>query len=67
MEDLGGVSEHIYLSTACRHAVEPGREGLHDDCKTDATRWDGSHKVASKCKFCSSMCTCSCHVEDRVD
>lgn len=57
--------EHVYLSTACLHAVEPGREHLHRTCQLDTTRYDGTHKHASSCKYCeppgSNACVCECH------
>jgi hypothetical protein len=55
---------HTYLSTACLHATtEPGREDLHAECAIDATRWDGTHKTAARCKWCPARCICPCHEE----
>lgn len=54
---------HVYLSTACRHAVEPGREELHDECKTNMIRPDGTHKKPAECKHCGAPCICTCHQE----
>jgi hypothetical protein len=62
------TAPHTYLSTACLHAAEPGREGLHKDCATDGKRWDGTHKEPARCKFCPSRCICACHrVEEAAD
>lgn len=58
---------HYYLSTACFHAVEPGREALHGDCKLDTRRYDGSHKTAATCKYCPAQCLCPCHLEVNSD
>lgn len=55
--------EHVYLSTSCLHAVEPGREDLHDECKTNERRYDGSHKYPAECKHCAAPCICPCHKE----
>lgn len=54
-----------YRSTACLHAVEPGREALHDVCQTDAMRYDGSHKTPAQCKYGDGKepCTCPCHTK----
>jgi hypothetical protein len=52
---------HLYLSTACWHAPEPGREDLHRECAVDTTRYDGSHKTAAMCKWCPGRCVCECH------
>lgn len=45
---------HRYYSTACHH-------DLHKECQTDATRWDGTHKIAGTCKWCQAPCVCPCH------
>jgi hypothetical protein len=55
----GGV--HAYLSTACRHAAEPGREPLHLECQTGGKRWDGTEKLPASCKWCGASCVCACH------
>jgi hypothetical protein len=52
---------HLYLSTACWHAPETGREDLHRECAIDTHRYDGSHKTAATCKWCPSRCVCACH------
>lgn len=57
------AAEHVYLSTGCLHgdtALPDGRTG-HEYCQTDARRYDGTHKTAATCKFCSSPCVCPCH------
>lgn len=63
LDVLGGP--HVYLSTACRHADDPGREGedLHGRCQTDTRRYDGTHKIAAQCKDCGAPCICTCHQE----
>jgi hypothetical protein len=57
-----GEEAHRYLSTACLHATEPGREDLHQECQVDARRYDGTHKVGATCKWCPARCICACHV-----
>lgn len=62
------VTAHTYLSTACWHALHCGTDEataarLHGECDIDDTRWDGSHKVAATCKWCSARCTCPHHGE----
>lgn len=52
---------HKYLSTACLHAVIDPRPELHEECETSATRWDGTPKVATQCKYCETRCLCPCH------
>lgn len=37
---------HTYLSTACLHAPEPGREALHLECQTGGRRWDAALRAA---------------------
>lgn len=54
-------TDHTYLSTACLHAAEPGREALHRECQVDIRRYDGSHKQGATCKFCPAQCVCTCH------
>ena len=54
-----------YLSTACLHAVEPGREHLHRECQSDTTRHDGTHKIGASCKWCEAPCVCRCHVSTK--
>jgi hypothetical protein len=51
---------HRYLSTSCFHEE-------HDYCKTDALRYDGTHKIAATCKFCEAPCICACHLLDVPD
>lgn len=53
------MTRHNYLSTACLHALEQGREDLHDYCKAD-TGQAGAKKPA-QCKWCNAACMCSCH------
>jgi hypothetical protein len=55
---------HRYLSTACLHATEPGREDLHQYCQTDAKRYDGVDKIAATCKWCEAPCICDCHKKE---
>lgn len=59
------ASGHLYLSTACLHAVLDDNPDLHDYCATDSRRYDGTHKIAASCKFCeppgSGKCVCLCH------
>jgi len=61
----GDEHGHVYLSTACWHGQReksPLRAvKLHMECGVDATRWDGSHKIAATCKWCPSPCVCPCH------
>ncbi|MGW5691508.1 hypothetical protein ACWEWX_11255 [Streptomyces asiaticus] len=52
-------SSHVYLSTSCLHAREPGREDLHAYCQ-GKTGMVGP-KTPAVCKFCKSPCICSCH------
>jgi hypothetical protein len=56
-----GEKTHRYLSTACLHGAEPGREDLHRECQVDTRRYDGTHKVGATCKWCSARCICTCH------
>ncbi|MFH8813062.1 hypothetical protein ACH4GZ_38685 [Streptomyces hygroscopicus] len=56
-----GSSGHVYLSTSCLHAREPGREDLHGYCQ-GKTGMVGP-KTPAVCKFCKSPCICSCHRE----
>lgn len=58
-------ANHRYLSTACLHAVEPGREHLHRECQSDTTRYDGTHKIGASCKWCEAPCVCRCHVSTK--
>lgn len=51
---------HRYLSTACLHAAEIGRERLHGRCSS-LTRIDGGGKIPARCKWCPSPCVCPCH------
>jgi hypothetical protein len=55
---------HTYISTACLHAAEPGRESLHLECQTGGRRWDGTTKKPARCKYehCQAPCICACHV-----
>jgi hypothetical protein len=57
-----------YLSTACLHARDEHRDEterayLHQRCQTDAKRYDGSRKVAARCKYGQEPCVCECHDE----
>jgi hypothetical protein len=58
---VGLGEEHRYLSTACLHGAEPGREDLHRECKIDTKRYDGTHKIGATCKWCPARCVCTCH------
>lgn len=55
---------HDYLSTACGHAQEPGREALHEMCQS-IVGVDAIGRVfsrnPSRCKWCESPCRCECH------
>lgn len=59
------MAEHAYISTACWHAQrepDPQRAGqLHHECDIDATRWDGTRKIAATCKWCLAPCRCPHH------
>lgn len=65
LESFDEAEGHVYLSTACRHADDPGREGenLHDECKTNMIRPDGTEKKPAECKHCGAPCICPCHQE----
>ena len=54
-----GDAHHRYLSSACYHGTE--RPELHIECQTNATRWDGTDKIAAQCKYCEARCPCPCH------
>jgi hypothetical protein len=57
-------SGHRYLSTACLHASEPGRENLHGYCQGgQGSNHQGETwvKTGGVCKFCESECRCPCH------
>jgi len=53
----GDAHHHHYLSSSCYH----DRPELHRECQTNATRWDGTEKIAGQCKYCEARCPCSCH------
>jgi hypothetical protein len=42
------ASEHVYLSTACWHALNDGDPEMHTSCR-------------NQCKFCPAGCACRCH------
>lgn len=42
------TADHVYLSTACWHALFDGNAALHDSCR-------------NTCKFCDHPCGCECH------
>ncbi len=65
VDGVGELSSHHYLSTACLHATEQGREHLHRYCQGV----DGlaGRKKPAVCKFCDAPCTCDCHREERSD
>lgn len=50
---IGNIIGHVYLSTACQHAI-------HDHCKSHHTL-DGEDKIPASCKWCGTVCVCSCH------
>lgn len=52
-----GDAHHHYLSTSCYH----DRPELHEECRVNAIRWDGTPKIAAQCKVCGSGCVCPCH------
>jgi hypothetical protein len=59
-------TEHVYLSTSCRHATEPGQEHLHLRCSADRALDIEGHEFArrpGRCKFehCQAPCVCPCH------
>lgn len=64
MTSDGPTFHHDYLSTACGHAQEPGREHLHESCQSfvgvDAAGREFSRNPA-RCKFCEAPCRCECH------
>lgn len=60
------MSRHRYLSTACLHETEPGREHLHDECSVSACRYDGTHKTGATCKWCPARCVCPRHRRDDI-
>lgn len=41
-------TDHVYLSTACWHALFDGNKRFHGSCR-------------NTCKFCDHPCGCSCH------
>ena len=53
---------HTYLSTACLHAQQEGREELHEYCRCKTTL-DGEPKIPGTCKWCGAPCICGCHQE----
>ena len=55
---MSGI-RHRYLSTACLHAVEPGRSLLHEYCK--GLSGHSGPKRGGECKFCRALCVCPCH------
>jgi hypothetical protein len=64
-ERVTDIPSHRYLSTSCLHAADPGREGLHEYCKS-ATGSNGDTdwvKIPASCKFCGTACVCACHGE----
>jgi hypothetical protein len=55
---------HRYLSAACLHGTEPGREQLHDYCSAARGTADGGEtwvKRPAECKWCGTSCVCPCH------
>lgn len=55
------INRHRYLSTACVHAAEPGREELHEYCQ--ANTGQAGQKRPATCKFCDAHCECWCHLK----
>lgn len=56
----GEPEPHLYLSTACLHALEPGRAHLHRYCSSLINE-EGRPKIPGRCKWCPATCGCTCH------
>jgi hypothetical protein len=50
-----GVIQHLYLSTACMHAI-------HEHCQA-TQNLEGEPKLPATCKWCAAPCVCRCHLK----
>lgn len=59
------MTEHLYLSTACHHALNDearsveSRKELHAYCQND--QGQAGQKKPAECKWCQAKCKCPCH------
>lgn len=61
-EAVDWAGRHVYLSTACLHAVLEKRRELHKQC--GQLQHERGDETAPHCKHCDAPCVCPCHAAE---